>query len=78
MALVELELEQPPATPEAMEAYFQEHVATAEALAAQGELCNSGGRCRSHQELRWLPVTAALLMGPILGFLMLRVVSVSY
>jgi len=37
MALVELELEAPPATPEAMEAYFQEHVGTAEALAAQGE-----------------------------------------
>lgn len=37
MALVELELEAPPSTPEAMEAYFQEHVATAEGLAAQGE-----------------------------------------
>lgn len=37
IALVELELEQPPASPEAMEAYFQEHVATAEALAAQGK-----------------------------------------
>jgi hypothetical protein len=36
MALVELELEAPPASPEAMEAYFQEHVATAEALAAEG------------------------------------------
>lgn len=36
MALVELELEVPPATPEAMEAYFQEHVAEAERLAAMG------------------------------------------
>jgi hypothetical protein len=34
MALLELELEAPPATPEAMEAYFQEQVATAEALAS--------------------------------------------
>lgn len=37
MALVELELEMPPSSPEQMEVYFQEHVATAEALAAQGE-----------------------------------------
>lgn len=37
MALVELELEMPPSSPEQMEVYFQEHVATAEALAAKGE-----------------------------------------
>lgn len=36
MALVELELEMPPSSPEQMEVYFQEHVATAEALAAKG------------------------------------------
>lgn len=37
MALVELELEMPPSSPEQMEVYFQEHVATAEALAAKGK-----------------------------------------
>ncbi|KAL1413487.1 mitochondrial import receptor subunit tom20 [Vanrija albida] len=62
LALVELELETPPSTPEQMEAYFQEHVATAEALAAQGPAEYVKAATHFYRALRVYPQPVELLM----------------
>ncbi|TXT15708.1 hypothetical protein VHUM_00211 [Vanrija humicola] len=62
LALVELELEAMPATPEQREVYFQEHVATAEALAAQGPAQYVKAATHFYRALRVYPQPVELLM----------------
>ncbi|EJT48680.1 hypothetical protein A1Q2_08292 [Trichosporon asahii var. asahii CBS 8904] len=62
MALVELELEMPPSSPEQMEVYFQEHVATAEALAAKGPENYVKAATHFYRALRVYPQPVELLM----------------
>jgi len=61
-ALREIQNEEPPVTPEASEAYFQEHVAEAERLALLGSESHAESAVEFFKSLRVYPQPVELLM----------------